>query len=477
MKAKKPSIVMRGAVGLRKDLLDEEHLAHYKSRLTLQTIPFKDNPPVNVEAYTEDDDYLWVPRYFDKLTFWPEIKDWEWVAPHLDYKLFKLMEPCPKRRQPEAIEALVETLKRDSACIGVLPTGLGKTLTALEICRQFQTPIGIFVYAGHMIDNWVEHAQRHLGIPKEDIGLIKENRCDVGKPLTIISIQTALCRDLPKEAMEQFGIIVGDEIQRYGASAWSRVAAKFPARYRLGMSASPTRDDGLDPIIRWNFGKVGFAIHKRPTGELPLVCMVRYPSVYQESKYLDYRKIPGRNGGKGRWVPGSPNAMKYDKLLSKDKGRNTWLVDKMIEARAKGRNILVFARHRDHIKVLHDEFTKRYSLLRAQATFPETQASLLWGGIKAAERKRACEGQLIFTTHSYAREALNLTHLDTLIFASPAGDPLQPAGRLRDKGNSDRKSLLIIDPFEGNDYSFRKAMRRKGTYESLGMTVKRLKKS
>ncbi len=460
------------------DLLDEEHIAHYKSRLTVQTIPFKDNPSVNVESYHEDDGYLWIPRYFDRHTFWPKIekKNWGWVTPHLDYKLFQMMTPMEERSQPQAIAALVETLKQDSACIGVLPTGTGKTLIALDVARQFQTPIAIFVYAGHMIDNWVEHAQKHLGIPKSDIGLIKEGRADVGKPLTIVSIQTALSRDLSKEVTNQFGFICVDEIHRYGAASWSRVAAKFPARYRLGMSASPVRDDGLDPIIRWSFGKVGYALHKRTTGELPLVCMIRYPASYPESKYLDWRQLPGRNGKK-RWVSGSPNAMKYDKLLSKDTARNTWLVDKMIEARAKDRNILIFARHRNHIKVLHDEFVKRYAILRSTTTYPETTAALLWGGIKDKERKIASVANLIFTTHSYAREAFNATHLDTLIFASPAGDPLQPAGRLRDKGDKGRKSLLIIDPFEGNDYSYRKATRRKKAYEDLGMKVKRLKKS
>lgn len=462
---------MNGAMGIRSDLLTDEHLDHYKKRLTLQSIPFKEQKPITVCSYSEHDGYFWVPRYFDHLTFWPKIKHWNWVSPKLDYKLEQLMTPDPTRDQPQAIDALEVMLRRDSAAIGVLPTGNGKTLIALSIARRFQTPIAVFVYAGHMIDNWIEHAQSVLGIPPEDVGIVKEGRCDLGKPLTIVSIQTAMVRDLPEAFLQQIGFIIADEIHRYGARAWGKVVSQFPARYRLGMSADPVRDDGLDPIIRWNFGKVGFCIHKRKTGEMPLVCLVRTNSNYPKNKYLGWKKVGAR------WVPLPPDSMKYDKLLMRDKSRNDWLVSKIVEARAKGRAIMVFARHREHIKNLHDLFVQEYANLRDVSDYPETRALLFYGGISVSERKSAASAQLIFTTHGYARDALNLTHLDTLVFATPSGNPLQPAGRLRDKGKPGRKSLLIIDPFEVNNYSFRKAMKRKEIYESLGMPVKRYPKA
>jgi hypothetical protein len=50
---------------------------------------------------------------------------------------------------------------------------------------------------------------------------------------------------------------------------------------------------------------------------------------------------------------------------------------------------------------------------------------------------------------------------------------LQVIGRLRDKGNADRKPFLAIDPFEGNDYSFKKVFERGMAYAALGIQVKR----
>jgi len=523
-------MVMRGALGLRLDVLGSDHLKWIREKLTLNSIPYKDNEPITARAYHEENGYLWVPRYFNHLDWWPKVKTWEWVAPPLSYPLQSNFTADPARKQPEAIEALEDHLRQFSGGIGVIPTGIGKTWMSLEVARRFNTPIGILVYSGHMIDNWVEHCEKHLGIPKSDVGLIKENRCDIGKPVTIISIQTILSRTLPDAALHQFGFIVADEcltgdalittnkgqvpiadipssgassvlcydehgerwcfrrIKRwlpqnrknvltlmtaegsslkctanhplltqrgwtraenlkpgdkiisparaeefdfpqrasleqasrkpqlasaislplsqppnalresiresaseaemqspgcdsfdrsrhqewttsfltitnvaidrgpgervydleieehhnfvangflvhnchhYGAAKWGKVITKFPARYRLAISADPIRDDGLDPIVRWNFGKVAFALHKRPTGELPLVCLVRYPVEYPKNKYHDWKQKVVR--GRKKWVMTTPNAMKYAKLLMNDKKRNSWLVDKIID--------------------------------------------------------------------------------------------------------------------------------------------------
>lgn len=464
-----PKLVMRGALGLRKSALAPDHIDWLKKTLTLESPGFKDQPPTIAEAYDECNDFLWTPRYYKHLDWWPEVDAWEWTAPPLNYTLQSNFTALPERKQPEAIAAMVSHIKQHSGGIAVLPTGTGKTFLSLEIARHFNTPIGVLIYAGHQIDNWKEHAVKHLGIPEKDIGLIKEGKCSIGKPLTLISVQTVLCRDLPPEALNQFGFICADEIHRFGAARWGSVVGKFPARYRLGVSADPVRDDGLDPIIRWNFGKVGYALHTRPTGELPTVCLMRYPAQYPERSYLDFKKI-----GK-RWLPSTPNFQKYCKLLAKDKKRNEWIVDNIIKARSKGRAILVFTHHRKHLKELHDQFVTRWKILRSQIGAPDnTRVGLLWGGLKTREEKAAMQAHVIFTTHGYAREALNLPHLDTLIFGTPPGNPLQPVGRLRDKGPEDRKSLLVIDPFECGDYPFRKAMKRKISYEDLGLKVKRI---
>jgi len=466
---------MRGGMGLRLDSLKTDHVTWLQKRLTVESIPFGDNEPQVVTAYHVSDGYLWIPRFFDWMSFWPKIKPagWQWVCPVLDYDLQSRFKADPERRQPEAIVKIVEHLRQHSGGIGVLPTGIGKTFLSLEIGRQFQTPICVLVHKGDMIDNWIEHAYTHLGVPAHDVALIKENSYAEDKPVTICSVQTLLARDFPPSFYAQFGFVVADEVHHYGASQWSKVISRFPARYRLGVSADPIRDDGLDPIVRWNFGKVAFGVYRKNADQLPLVCMIRYPGHYEERKYHDWRQIGGE------WQMVRANAMKYAKLLAQDKQRNSWLVDKIIEARSKGRRILVFAKLRDHVEALHDEFIARWSKAMEgidESSRPKTKIAKLWGGLKDRDRHAAMSADVTFTTYGFSKEATNLPQKDTLILATPAGDPLQTIGRLRDKGHADRKSFLAIDPFEGNDYSFERALKRAQAYSALGIEVQRYAK-
>jgi hypothetical protein len=467
-------IVMRGGMGISLSCLSKEQLEYLQRRLTLTMRSFKeDEPPTIVSSFHIEDERFWVPRFFDWVDFWPKITNvgWQWGAPYLDYNLKSIFVPKEADRQPEAIKAVVEHLKQYSGGIAVLPTGIGKTFLSLEIARQFQTPIAVLVHKGDMIDNWIEHAESHLGIPSRDVGLVKENSVSEGKPVTICSIQTLLARDFDDSFYSQFGFVIADEVHHYGASQWSKVIGRFPARYRLGVSADPIRDDGLDPIVRWSFGKVAFGIYKPTSEMLPLVCLMRWPGEYKESRYYDWKKDPVTD----EWVRDRPNAMKYAKLLAKDTARNSWLVGKIIDARSKGRRVLVFAKTRIHVQALHDEFVARWTkaMLDSGGDPKATYVVKLWGGLKDRERKAAMKGDVTFTTYGFSKEATNLLQKDTLVLATPAGDPLQTVGRLRDKGPKDRQSFLVIDPFEGNEYSFKKAVERSAAFTNLGIEVRR----
>jgi len=469
-------IIMKGGMGIDLSFLTKEFLDYLQKRLTLRMEQFQeDAPPVIVQSFHIAGERFWVPRFFDWVDFWPKISNagWQWSCPFLDYDLKSLFVPKEEDRQPEAIEKIVAHLKQYSGGIAVLPTGIGKTFLSLEIGRHFQTPIVVLVHKGDMIDNWIDHAERHLGVPREDVAIIKENSYAEGKPVTICSIQTLLSRDFPASFYSQFGFIIADEVHHYGAAQWSKVIGRFPARYRLGISADPIRDDGLDPIIRWNFGKVAFGIYKPVSDMLPLVCLMRWVAVYEKSRYHDWKEIHTDEGS--RWVMGRANAMKYAKVLSKDTARNSWLVGKIIDARSKGRTILIFTKLRAHLIALHDEFTERWTraTIEAGGDLKATKIVKLWGGLKTPERRIAMRGDVTFTTYGFSKEATNLTQKDTLVLGTPAGDALQTVGRLRDKGPKDRKPFLVIDPFEGNDYSYKKATQRNQAYQDLGIEVKR----
>lgn len=462
-----PKMQMRGLLGLRRDMLSPEQIKWLQKRLTVRQRGYKKHSGKVVRAFEADDLYVYVPRYFHQTDFWPKIRHWDWIVPPLDYEFDTSgMTLDPEREQTHAFKACVRHLEEHSGCLLIFPTGQGKTLVSLRIAAHFKTPIAILIYADHQIGNFVDHARRALGVPEEDIGYCKAGRCDLGKPVTIVSTQTLLWGDVPEEFTQQVGFLIGDEIHHFGAERWSTVISKFPARYRLGMSADPHRSDGLDPVVRWAFGNPAYAVHRQTGEERRTACMVFTGRFYDLKGYCDWKKNDDPDEDAPKWVTDSPNASKYDKRLMRDEARNAWLITKVQEARAKNRRVLILARHREHVDLLATAYEK---------TLQEGDQTIVvrfWGRLKKRAKALLPKAHATFATHGIAREAYNNPLLDTLIFATPPGNPQQPAGRLRDRGPADRQPLLIVDPYEDTDYSRRRAERRAGDYEALGIMVK-----
>jgi hypothetical protein len=475
---------LRGYLGILAKKLRVDVQLDMQERLTLQMETWNDAPSVDVEAFYKEGGYFWIPRFFfkDAISRGKMGKktihcEWTSGAP-VNLPFNALLDP--KRGQPKAVERMEAHLRKHSGGILVAPTGCGKTILGYAIGHRLNCPIGVLVYNKQMVKNWMETAEWLFGLSPDEVGLVQGDRCDLGRPVTVMMVQSLLsAKPYPQELYEQFGIIVADEVNRFGAPQWNEVMKLFSARYRVGMSADPGRDDGLEKLVNWHFGEIGHEITgmKRPT---PDVVQVLYKKRYHISQYTDpWRKTPS---GKPM-----PNSLKYDRLLMEDDGRNEFLVDELVKARRAKRRILVFSRLKDHLKDLKSRFEDRIgnvldSLVEATDDSNEegeyldmnTSVSLLVGGLKDDALAAAMSADVIFCTFAFGRDAMNIPHIDTLLFATPPGKVLQPIGRLRDKGPEDRRPLLCIDPYEDVDYSRRKADRREATYRELKSKVKRI---
>lgn len=476
---------MLGNLGILKAKMRPEARAMIEERLFLKSRPWRDNPPTEVRAWTEDDDYLWVPRFFfskaaETGLIGKHKVDIEWTE-GLPQDLPQLVTLEEMRGQPKAVDTMEAYLRQSSGGLLCAPTGCGKTILGYTIGRRFKTSLGVLVYNGQMLDNWIETANQVFGLGEDDVGVVQSDRCDIGKPVTVMMVQSLLSRVYPEELYRQIGFLIADEVNRYGAPQWNEVVQQFPARYRIGLSADPTREDGLDPLIEWHFGDIGHSI-KMSTPK-PTVVQICYGVRYKESRYRDY--LGQNEDGSVEW--GDANPMKYDKVAAKDVGRNKMIVDELVHARRKKRRILVFSKFRDHLDALKQMFEVAWNpgILDAVAATDDdprvldnlsipTKITMLVGGLKAEQRAEAMEGEVVFTTYALARDALNMPSIDTLLFATAPGNPLQPIGRLRDKGSKDRRPLLALDIFEKGKYSEGKARRRRTTYKKLGIKVKPL---
>jgi len=468
---------MRGELGIHLSELDDDQRELLEQQLTLVSRPWGDNPPKTVRCYQEKDGRLWIPRHFEPMSMWQLVDSWEWsTGRHHQFQVQAKLDP--ERGQVRAVPAMIEYLKRHGAGVLRSGTGTGKTVVGLIIGAAFECFIGIPVYNGHMMDHWTEDAMKVLGLSEDDIGIVQSDRCDLGKPVTIMMVQSLLARRYPDELYEQIGFLIGDETPHFGAPEWKATVGMFPARYRLGLTADPKRKDGLGALINWTFGEVGYTARRVRTKDIkpPTVTAIFWKKTYPWGSYCKWEK-----DSTGQWAMGDEgHPSKYDNVLAADEDRTRMLVAEIKNAAVKQRSILVFSARVEHLVEMRELLARQLDpptaierLAQLRAPPPNLPVlGHLKSGLKKSQREWVLKADIIFATYAMARDAFNAPKLDTEFFATPPGDVEQPAGRLREKAEDhDRKPLMIVEVYEDTPYGREKWVKRRDWYRQRGFKV------
>lgn len=137
-----------------------------------------------------------------------------------------------------------------------LKTGKGKSILALNIAHTLKAKALIIVHKDDLVVGWKKDIKKCFG-GKVKSGLIKAKSRTVGDFLTIATPQTL--NNLPKDELEvlynTFDLIIHDEVHRAPSQHFS-ISSKFNARYKVGLSATPERNDGLTQVINFYFGDI-----------------------------------------------------------------------------------------------------------------------------------------------------------------------------------------------------------------------------
>lgn len=138
-----------------------------------------------------------------------------------------------------------------------LACGKGKTVVALDLIARRAVPALIIVDTSQLVQQWTEAITFFFGIKEEDIGMIGDGRFEWEKDIVIATYQTLGSRadSFPERARRRFGTIVWDEAHHVGAPKFSKSADLFFGM-RLGLTATPDRDDGMHVVYNHHIGKV-----------------------------------------------------------------------------------------------------------------------------------------------------------------------------------------------------------------------------
>jgi superfamily II DNA or RNA helicase len=297
---------------------------------------------------------------------------------------------------------------------------------ALAIAARLGLRFLIVVDKEFLMNQW--RGEMAAVMPNLRVGILQGNKCEVepsSYDVTICMIQTLCGREFPEKTFESYGFTIFDECHHLGAAHFSRALMKVQTRHMLGLSATPTRDDGLTKVFEWFLGK---PVYWEKTREPDPTVVVR-----QEVFECDdpkYNEIPVDYRGE----------MITARLLThvvECEERNQRIVKLLKEVcEHPHRRVLVLSERIGHLNRIEE----------LMATSGHTMAYYI-GGMKEEKREsEAATAKILLASYSMASEAMNIKILNTVILATPRKKVEQSTGRILRVRVSERQvDPLIVD--------------------------------
>lgn len=371
------------------------------------------------------------------------------------------------------VDALEHKLRTTTGTVGQAPAGSGKTLCSLALAARLGRRTLIIVHKEFLMTQWVERilgtkaAAIRLGVPlgslsaeaqpafldirPEELGIVQQDVCEwKDRKIVIAMAQSLLAREYGEDFESAFGTILTDEVHRFAAPSFAQTITMFPARYRLGVTATPTRKDGMEQVFYSHIGPIGAV--GETAGAKPRVSMVKTPVVVPPAVM------------KTMMSRGREDLVKITTYLVRHEARNRFIVDMLVKALQNDRKVLVLSSRLEHLDTL------RELLLTVCKKTPGMFVSTAYyvGGMSMEERKEAEKMQCLFATQAMAEEGLDIPALDTLFLVTPKGTVNQACGRIL-RTVDDKKTPVVVD-FMDTQFAMTRglAAKREREYRSLG---------
>lgn len=142
--------------------------------------------------------------------------------------------------------------------IGVLcaPTAFGKTITAAALIARRKVSTLVLVHRTELLRQWQERLTGFLEIPKDGLGCIGGGKKKPTGKIDIAVMQSLSRRKDLAELLDGYGQIIVDECHHLSAFSFESILKQAKVRYIIGLTATPVRRDGHQPIIFMQCGSI-----------------------------------------------------------------------------------------------------------------------------------------------------------------------------------------------------------------------------
>jgi hypothetical protein len=172
---------------------------------------------------------------------------------------------CSTTLRTSQVSAVNEILEKDAAVL-VAPPGAGKTVIACNVIESPAVSTLVLVDRKALADQWRDRIHKHLTFKCGQIGGGRSKTTGV---LDIALLPTLARRQNIEEITASYGLVIVDECHHVAASAFFHVLSRIPARYWLGLTATPERRDGLEDLVYHQLGSHHVTLESPGAGQLP----------------------------------------------------------------------------------------------------------------------------------------------------------------------------------------------------------------
>jgi superfamily II DNA or RNA helicase len=354
---------------------------------------------------------------------------------------------CLREDQQQAANTLLNNK------IGVLQaaTGFGKTVIASYIIAARKTNTLVLVHTSALLTQWKKSLSQFLEFdrlisgektisePKKRkksrdgvIGLIGGGKNTVGAVVDIAIMQSLINEGEVKDIVRNYGMVIIDECHHVSAFTFERILKTVTARYVYGLTATPKRQDGQQPIVFMQCGDIVYQVNILSEAK-------KHPFDHYVLPRFTHFQMPLTTNEKDFTI-----TQIYSEL-SKDILRNKMIALDICAAVKNGRTAIVLTQRKEHAALL------------AEAVSRECENVILMTGNASAKEKRETMEKLasiphgvsfvIVATGKLVGEGFDEPRLDTLFLASPIawqGTLQQYAGRLH-RIIENKKDVIVYD--------------------------------
>lgn len=354
----------------------------------------------------------------------------------------------------------VKKLRKSEIGILMAPPGSGKTVMACALIAERKVSTLVLIHRQPLMEQWRERISTFLGIPSKEIGNLSGTKKKMTGKLDLAMIQSLTKIEDLVEIAQSYSQIIIDECHHIPASSFEDMLKQLPARYVVGLTATPYRKDGLEKILFQQCGPIRHELDQSEEANLQ-----KFVTIHDTGF-----RLPSELGDR-------PAYHELIHHLTSNVSRNELIVRDAIAALEEGRFPLLISDRKEHLDVLT-------LIIGDIGKIPDLEIIRLDGDLSSKQRKTALQklhelrqqGRkvLLMSSASLIGEGFDLPALDTMILATPLsfeGRMIQYAGRIH-RSAEGKTDVQMIDYVDFSNTMLVKMYRnRLKAYRQMGYSI------